>query len=92
MRLRMPDSRQRRIDDLKNALDEATASKAIDQAAEFTIRMRGDTTAVPTGALDELMQLAIDQGSVTPAEIADVLDTPQISVEYESNYAVENAD
>ena len=90
MRLRMTDKRERRLDDLKEATGESTKSKAIDTAIEFYIRMAGDTTAVPTGQFAELMQLADDQGSVTAAEIADVLDSDPLGVNYESNWSVEN--
>ncbi len=88
MRLRMTDSRKQRFQDLQEALDEKTKSKALDKAAKYTVRMRGGTTAVPKGAIAELMQLAEEQGSVTVAEIADVLDTPEVTVEYKSRWTV----
>jgi hypothetical protein len=90
MSLRMSESRERRLDDLQEALDENTKSKAIDKAARFTVRMRGGTTAVPQGAIAELLERAEDQGSVTAAEIAEVLDTDEIPVQYESEYQVGN--
>lgn len=88
MRLRMTDSRERRLEHLKEALGENTKSKALDKAAEYTLRMRGNSTAIPVGAIAELMQLADDQGSVTAAEIAEVLNTPQVPVQYESQWSI----
>lgn len=50
--------------------------------------MSGDTLAFPGGALEELMETAVEQGSVTPAEIAGVLDCEELPVEYESEWSV----
>jgi hypothetical protein len=88
MRIESTEARERRFEELKEATGESTKSKAIDQAAKYYIRMRGDTTAVPTGAIDELMQRASEQGSVTAEEIADVLDTEELHVEAETTYSV----
>jgi hypothetical protein len=88
MRLRMNDSRERRLEALVKATGEATKSKAIDTAAAYYTRMAGGTEAVPRGQLAELMELAEEQGSVTPAEIADVLDTRELPVEFESKWSV----
>ena len=66
----MSDARERKIEYLMEALGENTKSKALFAAADYAIRMRGGTTAVPTGQIAELMQRAQQQGSVTPQEIA----------------------
>ena len=50
--------------------------------------MAGDTTAVPVGAIEQLMELAVKEGSVTPEEIADVLDTEELPVEAETYWSV----
>lgn len=50
--------------------------------------MCGGTTARPTGAVEELMELAVEQGSVTPEEIATVLTTEELSVQAETNWSV----
>lgn len=84
----MNDERERRIDDLVEATGENTKSKAIDAAAKYYVRMAGDTNAVPTGAIEELMQLAIDEGSVTPAQIAETLDVDELPVNYERSWSV----
>jgi hypothetical protein len=76
------------MESLLEATDENTKSKAIDRAAEFYIRMRGDTTAVPNGAFVELMAKAERQGSVTAEEIAEVLHTGQLPVEAETTWSV----
>lgn len=88
MRVRMTEQRERRLEQLCEATGEAAKSKAIDEAAEFYLRMAGDTTAVPTGAFVELMERAEAQGSVTPEEIADVLDTPQLPVSASVSWSV----
>ena len=89
MRIEKTDARAQKWEYLKEATGESATSKALDCAADYYLRMRGETTAVPTGAISELMQLAIENGSVTPDEIADVLDTPEISVDYQSEFSVE---
>lgn len=88
MRIESTEARERRFEALKEATGQSAKSKAIDQAARYYIRMRGDTTSVPTGALDELMQLADEQGSVTPEEIAECLDTDELHVEADTTYSV----
>jgi len=92
MRLRMTNDRERRIDDLQDATGEKTKSKAIDTAVRYYIRMAGGTSAVPNGQVAELMERAEEQGSVTAAEIADVLDTDELPVEHQSNWSVGDSD
>lgn len=86
----MTDARERKIEHLMEALDENTKSKALFAAADYTIQMRGGTTAVPTGQIAELLQLAEKNGSVTAEEIAGVLDTNTISVDYEASWSVDS--
>ena len=74
------------------ALDENTKSKALFAAADYAIRMRGGTTAVPTGQIAELMQRTQEQGSVTPQEIAEALDTDTVAVNYESEWSIHSGD
>lgn len=88
MRLRMNDDRERRLEALSEATGEKTKSKAIDAAARYYVRMAGGTTAVPEGRISELMELAEEQGSVTPGQIADVLDTDELSVDFETEWSV----
>lgn len=49
--------------------------------------MAGDTVAIPTGVFTDLMQEAESNGSLTPEEIATILDTDQLPV----NAAVERS-
>lgn len=88
MRLRMNDSRERKRDALQEATGENIKSGAIDTAADYYVRMAGGTSAVPTGAVEELMQLDIKEGSVTPAQIAEVLDLDELPVRYEREWSV----
>ena len=88
MRLRMNDRRERRLENLLDATGENAKAKAIDRAAEYFIKMAGDTTARPTGAIEELMERAVEQGSVTPEEIAEILDTEELPVEAEITWSV----
>lgn len=50
--------------------------------------MAGETTAVPVGAVRELMERAVEQGSVTPEEIAELLDTEGLSVTVEITWSI----
>lgn len=86
----MTDTRERRMEYLLEATGENTKSKALDRAAELYLQMRGDTAAVPNGAFVELMEKAERQGSVTAEEIAELLDTDELPVEAETNWAVGN--
>ena len=58
MRLRMTDPWERRLNALLEATGENIESKALDRAAEFYLRMRGENAAVPNGAFVELMATA----------------------------------
>ena len=88
MRLRMTDSRERRMNNLLEATGENTKSKALDTAADFYLRMAGDNTAVPTGAFVELIERSGEQGSVTAEEIAEILNTEELRVEAETTWSV----
>ena len=88
MRLRMNDRRECRFKNLLDATGENAKAKALDRAADFYIQMAGDTLTVPTGAFTQLMERAVKQGSVTPEEIADVLDTDELPVEAETSWSV----
>jgi len=50
-------------------------------AVEFYIRMAGETEAMSTGAFPELIQLAVEQGNVTPKR-SRRLSTPTSSQSY----------
>ena len=90
MRIEKTDARARKWEYLKEATGESATSKALDRAADYYLRMHGDTTAVPKGKLTELMTVAKKQGSLTPAEIAEILDTDELPVRYEVSVTVGN--
>lgn len=87
--LRKPDRREQLYESLKDATDENTYSGALDAAADYYLKMAGETSADSEGAVEKLMQLADEQGSVTPAEIADVLDVDELPVAYSSSWAID---
>lgn len=88
MSIRMGDRRERLYDDLKDATGENTRAGALDAAARLYVAMAGGTTARPTGALEELLERADDQGAVTLEELVDVLDTEALPLEYSSSWSV----
>lgn len=82
MRIRDTDRRQRHWEALKDATGENTTSGAIDVAVRYYLAMHGDSAVAPTGAIEELMTRATKEGSVTAAEVAEVLDVDELPVEY----------
>ena len=88
MRIHDTDKREREWEMLQEATGEATTSGALDVATNYYLKMRGDNATAPTGAIQELMQLAEHQGSVTPREIAEVLDVEELPVEHEQRWSV----
>jgi hypothetical protein len=88
MRIRSTDKRKRKWDHLQEATGESTTSGALDVAANYYLRMRGDTDAIPVGALEELLAHANREGSLTPEQIADHLDTDELPVTAETSFSV----
>lgn len=88
MRIEATEARKRKWENLKEATGKGYKSTALDAAADYYLKMAGDTTAVPVGTIEQLMELAVEQGSVTPAEIAHVLNTEELPVEAETNWSV----
>jgi len=88
MRIRDTEHRERLWNALRDATGESTTSGALDAAAVAYLEFAGGTSVRPTGKLEELMQLAVEQGSVTPQEIADVLDVDELPVEHEREWSV----
>jgi hypothetical protein len=52
----------------------------------------GNDVSPGSGAVEKLMQLAMEQGSVTPEEIAECLDTAEVPVSYERQWGVGKGD
>jgi hypothetical protein len=90
IRVRMTEERERRLKNLLEATGENTKSGAIDAAAKYYVRMAGGTNAVPAGKLEELMQLATEQGSATAGEIAEILETVELAGESGHSWRVGN--
>jgi hypothetical protein len=88
MRIRGTDKREREWEMLQETTDESTTSGALDVATRYYLKMRGNNAAAPTGAVNELMQLAIEEGSVTPEQIAEVLDVDELPVDHSRTYDV----
>lgn len=75
-------------DDLEDATGESTTSGALDVATAYYLEMAGGTGARPTGRLEQLMALAVQEGCVTPEQIADVLDVDELPVDHEREWSV----
>ena len=73
---------------LEEATGEGSTSAALDVAARYYLRMAGGTNAHPTGQLEELLRRAEEEGSLTPAQIVDILDAEELPLEYQSRYSV----
>jgi hypothetical protein len=84
----MNDSRERLYRHLLEATGKGHKSKALDEAARYYCRMAGGTDAYPTGALEELVATAEEEGSLTAAEIVDILDTDELPLSYRSEWSV----
>ena len=91
MRIEATDVRERKWENLKEATGHGYKSTALDTAADYYLKMHGGTTAVPTGRLQELMERAVDQGSVTPEEIAEILDTEELPVDADVSWEIGHA-
>ena len=63
---------------------ELLALRRSNLAADYYLKMSGDTVAVPNGA--------VEQGSVTPEEIAEILHTDELTVRAETSWSVGSTD
>lgn len=88
MHIKSTDRREREWEALQEATGESTTSGAVDVATRYYLRMAGGNAVDPQGRLVELMKIAEEQGSVTPAEIADVLDVEELPLEFDSEWSV----
>ena len=88
MRLRMTDQRERMLEALLDATGEKTKSKAIDKAVNHYCRCAGANAAHPTGTYQKLMKRAVENGSLTPGDIAKILDTASLPVHHQRSYSV----
>lgn len=83
LNIRKTDRRERRYERLERATGESTTVGALDAAAKFYLSMAGGPADHQTGALEELLELADDQGAVTLEEIVDVLDSKEFPIDYQ---------
>lgn len=74
--IKRTDSRDRMWRHLEEATGEGNTSAALDVAANYYLRMAGDTGAYPNGVVDELVSAAVEEGSLTAPEIVDILNDP----------------
>jgi hypothetical protein len=88
MRIKKTDTRERKWENLKEATGNGHTSQALDVAAGYYLRMAGVTTAVPNGQLAELLAAAEERGSLTGEEIVEILDTEELPLDYETEWAV----
>lgn len=89
MRIRMNDSRERLYEELMECSPENTKSKAIDDAVRLYCMMAGHNMVNPQqGILEETMSAAIEHGSLTPRQLAELLTTDELPVEYETDWSV----
>jgi len=88
MRIRSTDERQRRLERLKEATGESTKSGAIDEACKFYLEMAAVDQGYRVGKLEELLSTAADRGSLTTAEIAQILSTPQVQLEASTTFEI----
>ncbi|GAA4978417.1 hypothetical protein QTL95_09325 [Rhizobium sp. S152] len=90
MRIHDTDERDRLYGNLVEATGENTKSGALDAAARYYLQMRGGSAAVPTGAVTELMRAAEERGSLTGAEIAEILTTDELRIRFETSWSVDS--
>jgi hypothetical protein len=88
LRIQTTEARERKWNYLKEATGESTVSGALDAAADYYLKMRGDTTAQPNGCIPELIRRADQEGSLTASEIVDILDVDEPPLEYRSMWTV----
>lgn len=88
MRIQSTDARKRKWEYLKEATGESTVSGALDAAADYYLKMRGDTTAFPKGRVPELVRRADQEGALTAHEISEILDADELPVDYSSSWSV----
>jgi hypothetical protein len=92
MRIQKTDARERRWQHLREATGKGHTSAALDEAANYYLRMRGETDAYPTGLLEDLLSAAESRGSLTSEEPVEILDCDELKLEYTSRWVVGKSD
>jgi len=86
MRIADTKDRERLWEMLVECSDQQTKSKAIEDAARYYCRMRGARGY--NSAVEELLSAAVEEGSLTAAEIAAILDARELPVAVEQSVAI----
>ncbi len=88
MRIKSTDDRKQLWENLCKATDEQATSKALDTSARYYLKMCGGVAAYGRGDIQHLLDVAEEKGSLTPQEIAAVLDERELPVEYDTHSSV----
>jgi hypothetical protein len=86
MRIADTEDREHLWEMLVECSDQSTKSKAIEDAARYYCRMRGARGY--NSAVEELLDRAVDEGSLTADEIAAILDARELPVAVETEVAI----
>ena len=82
MRIHKTDDRERLWSDLREATGRGHTSQALDQAARYYLRQAGH--GVRQGQLEAVLEIVAEEADhETATKVADVLDAPELSVQYE---------
>jgi len=87
MRIQKTDARERKWKYLKEATGESTVSGALMRPRTTTSKCVG-TRQPSRGCVPELIQRADQEGSLTAAEIVEVIDTDELPLEYRSTWTI----
>lgn len=83
-RWRLSGTRDRLLEDLESCTGEKTKAKALDQASRTYLRLVGENMVEPgPGLLKELLEAADERGGLSAAEIAEILSTKEVPMEFE---------
>ncbi len=83
-RWRLTGTRDQLLAELVDATGENTKAKALDDAGRAYLRLVGRNMVEPgPGLLHELLEAAEERGGVDAEEIADILATEELPLEYE---------
>jgi hypothetical protein len=81
MRIQKTDDRERLWSDLREATGFGHTSQALDEATRYYLRMAGH--GVRRGSIEEALEIVAEEaGHEVASEVADVLDAPELEVEY----------
>ena len=83
-RWRLTGTRDQLLTELVDAAGQNTKAKALDDAGRADLRLVGRNMVEPgPGLLHELLEAAEERGSLDAAEIAEILSTEELPLQYE---------